>query len=461
MSSNQNRIRDIILEEGIEARNVINWRVQPKQTNERPSTGDANNNNNRGELTNINKSKGEKQVFSGSNLTTASMRLWKLIFENVLRSVDELHHFCEDEQSVELAEQGFQFCLSSCRDFAQLVQKFEKEKEKEKDKDKDKEKIELIMPPLSTKHRAVVGTPNTSSTPSAVLLPASAPDAEAAAMVEPTVTTTAVTTTAVVVTVNADANSISSTSPSPAESSCLKMPKLRAAAVPFVPRSVVQPSHQLNEQPQEEKEVHDNLTTSTQLLNNSTVADPPIISTESKLLLSNDNDSKTNTASNEASENIMNSNRPKSPLKVAVAIMSKSTRTTTNTTTVSNSTPATKASKLSVINKVSLNKTRAPQTSVNKPTRSETHSTQSKRDFNTQSQVESKQRDDRSVSCSRRSQSEDQSRCDSSTSVDSLDALDLSEIEQLEVVRASEAVWAEAEAWIEAEVLYLSIYLSI
>jgi hypothetical protein len=61
-------------------------------------------------------------------VTAASLRLWKLIFLNVCRSVDELYQFCEEESSGELCEQSFQFFLCSCRDFAQLSQRIEREK---------------------------------------------------------------------------------------------------------------------------------------------------------------------------------------------------------------------------------------------------------------------------------------------------------------------------------------------
>lgn len=81
-----------------------------------------------------------------SPVTVASMRLWKLIFTNVCRSVEELHRFLEEEQNVDLSEQSFQFFLGSCRDFALLTQRLEKDRQ---DKDsqlstfteKDKEKV--------------------------------------------------------------------------------------------------------------------------------------------------------------------------------------------------------------------------------------------------------------------------------------------------------------------------------
>ena len=145
MSSNQpNQLR----EEGIEARNFVSWRVPktvskdiletPTNNNKSdkatvPNTFNSDTNANTNNATSSSSAVNSRYKFLSlttstppTNVSQASMRLWKLIFQNICRSVDELYIFCEEEQNAELCEQSFQFFLTSCRDFAQLAQKFEK-----------------------------------------------------------------------------------------------------------------------------------------------------------------------------------------------------------------------------------------------------------------------------------------------------------------------------------------------
>lgn len=453
MSNHQNRIRDIILEEGIEARNVVSWRV-PKQSNDRPSTGDASSNNyGRGDL--LNKAKLDKQNLPlGTSVTTASMRLWKLIFENVLRSVDELHRFCEDEQSAELAEQGFLFCLSSCRDFAQLAQRFEREKEK--DKEKDKEKLDLTMP-LSTKHKALMGTPTTVPVSMLPVAPSQidVPITDASKSVE-------------VFDISAHSSNIETVQPlvnvphhQDSDTARATPPKLRASAAPFVPRSVTQGPVETSPLPCELGNsaiecADDKPFPSVQHASPSASASPAeaVSISDSQTIGGSECDASSN-------NNRSNKNRLKSPVKKtnsAPTVSVTKVKSTRNTSVPATNAPVRNLSKASSGNAAAVRPLRVSANTLSKSNEKNVfdRSTESKKPSSCAASI-APVRSDQSAYHSRRSQSCDHSRCDSD-SIDPLDALDLSEIEQLEVVRASEAVWAEAEAWIEAEVRLLFIF---
>lgn len=144
MSSNRPPNQPTLREEGIEARNFVSWRVpktipkdalesatkNEKSVNINSSATSVADSNNLSAFSSANYKEMTKYKLPStsphSNVSVASMRLWKLIFQNVCRSVDELYAFCEEEQNGELCEQSFQFFLSSCRDFAQLAQKYDK-----------------------------------------------------------------------------------------------------------------------------------------------------------------------------------------------------------------------------------------------------------------------------------------------------------------------------------------------
>ena len=151
-------VRDIILEEGLDARNFVSWRV-PRQientptnhtnTNlKTPTSGTLNNtslyNNNIRRNSNNNNDDITTELSIKLNklttLSTSSLRLYKLIYSNINRSINELYQFCEEENNIELCEESFQLFLSSCRDFALLTQKYTELKDKD-NKDTSTEKV--------------------------------------------------------------------------------------------------------------------------------------------------------------------------------------------------------------------------------------------------------------------------------------------------------------------------------
>lgn len=69
----------------------------------------------------------------GENREDFQIRLWRFLFSNISRAVDELYNLCEDEENRDKCEESVEYFEKCKHDFEKLIERIENQKQFESD----------------------------------------------------------------------------------------------------------------------------------------------------------------------------------------------------------------------------------------------------------------------------------------------------------------------------------------
>ena len=129
-----------IVEEGEDARNVLSWRVpnEPSpqgklRTNSEKRKKKAVQRNSVGSTGSVHRMNAllyetGSDTQSEDSRSHFQSRLWRFLFSNITRAVDELYNLCEDENNRDYCIEGIKMFDNCKKDFNKLIERMEDQK---------------------------------------------------------------------------------------------------------------------------------------------------------------------------------------------------------------------------------------------------------------------------------------------------------------------------------------------
>ena len=136
------KLKDIVGEDGADARNVLSWRVpnepSPQRLSSRRNSDKRKKKTSRGSMGSASEvsSNGNRSFLyeTGSDSQSEDSRshfqnrLWRFLFSNITRAVDELYNLCEDENNREYTIEGIKMFDMCKNDFTKLIERMDDQK---------------------------------------------------------------------------------------------------------------------------------------------------------------------------------------------------------------------------------------------------------------------------------------------------------------------------------------------